>query len=73
MNIGAAVPGFLIGAAVGLAVGVAIDFFHVNIRAPLFFGVALGPSIAGLSLGSLVGLIIGLTTAFMGRARGPSR
>jgi hypothetical protein len=68
MTIGAAVRGIGIGAIAGLVVGVAIDFFHVNVRAPVFFGVALGPSIEGPLLGAMLGLSTGLIAGFLRRA-----
>jgi hypothetical protein len=68
---GAALAGLTIGSFSGTVVGVAIDFSHLNMRTPVFFRVALGPSVSGLLLGSILGLLIGLTVGYTKRA-GPS-
>jgi hypothetical protein len=54
----AAMRGLVVGAGLGLVVGVAIDFLHLNAPALVFWRVALTPSIWVPLLGAVLGLVI---------------
>jgi len=58
----------MIGAVLGMAVGVTIALSHQNIPSLALFGFALTPTIFGFMLGSVVGLLIGLAAGFVPRA-----
>jgi hypothetical protein len=62
----------VVGAALGLAVGVTVALSHLNVPGLILFGFALTPSVSGLLLGSTAGLLIGLTVGFTRRPGGPS-
>ena len=57
----------LIGAPLGLTIGVAIAMLHLNVQTLMVSGVGITPSVAGLLLGSALGFLIGLTAGCIRR------
>ena len=53
----------LVGASLGIAIGVAIALFHFNVRPPMIARVALTPSVSGFLIDGATGLLVGLTAS----------